>query len=320
VPQPGSAADLQSTYNERSTFYGDAISTMDQLVDVRDGNLPDEFMQYFHEEMHPHVVNSIRRSHDDMTAMASKVFPVYFPPDNQSPTSKARAERQERICYAYQDMGRYRGSLDSHQLSYVTNWWLVLCANAVQMVLPDYDRKMPFFHWRDPRTHLPPVGWTPYSEAPLNDTMFVYMDTVAHLKQKYPGSAQALGNRYSKSHALTTGWKSGGSSRSSAGGDDQTIVMVAEWYSDQTWMFATIEDRPLVLWEAAEGDKKFPGLCPVGHLSLYDPSSSQARSWLADQVSMQAAISRMFSQKLDGYDRMLWPPFFHTPLTHPNVR
>jgi hypothetical protein len=55
-------------------------------------------------------------------------------------------------------------------------------------------------------------------------------------------------------------------------------------------------------------------------MGLYSPQGAKGRSLFADQVSIQAAIARMFSQKLDFFDRTLYPMIFHTRLSGQTIR
>jgi hypothetical protein len=55
-------------------------------------------------------------------------------------------------------------------------------------------------------------------------------------------------------------------------------------------------------------------------MGLYSPSGAKGRSLFADQISIQAAMARMFSQKLDFYDRTLYPLIFHTRLMGQTLR
>jgi hypothetical protein len=305
------AADLQTVWQDRSMHFGVPHRTMDDLVGVYHGTLPSDYDDFFHPEMHVHVVNMIRLAWDDLATLAGKEFPLFVRPDNGTVAAKQRAEKLEQVGYGYNRAGRIAGSIHMKQLMKVLSWWLVGCANSVAMVLPDFKHKNPYFTFRDPRSHYPPTGWSPYTQAAPEDALFAYQLTIGELKQRYPESADSL-NTYRR-RVITT-------PAPGRNMEDNTLVWVGEYYHEDSWMVATLEDRAVLLTRSDSGDKGHPGVQPVVSLGLYSPDGAKGRSLFADQVSIQAAMARMFSQKLDYYDRSLYPLIFHTPLASKTIR
>ncbi|HXF73063.1 MAG TPA: hypothetical protein VNO79_10695 [Actinomycetota bacterium] len=301
---------VQGLWSDRAAVYGSALRDMDEIVGVYLGQLPDTFRDFFHEEMHPHVINMIRLSWDDLASLAGKVFPVFVRPDNDTPTAKERAERLEKIAYGYNDAGRIVGAIDAGLLSKVLAWWMVGVAEAVAMVLPDYERKTPFFTFRDPRTWYPPVGWSPYTQADTDDALFAYQLTIGELKRRYPERADEIDRVLARSYVTRAGF---------TGQADSSLVWVGEYYSEETWIVQTLTDRIVTLVRSDQGDRGHPGVQPVVGMRLYSPAV-RGRSIYSDQVSIQAAMARMFSQKLDYYDRTLYPMIFTTPLASKTIR
>lgn len=310
------AGDLKTLFSERAMYYAEDIKTMDELVGVYNGSLPPEFDEFFHEEQHIHLLNFIRLSWDDLAALAGKTFQLYVRPDNGTDTAKGRAEKQEQIGYGYNEAGRRAGGVEMDMLMKVLMWWLVGTANAVMMVLPDHERKTPFFTFRDPRTHLPPTGWNPYTQTKLTDSLFVYQMSVAELKARFPERAGEIG-RKANTTVIPLGYRG---AVTSTGGEDSRYIWVGEYYEENTWMTATLEDEVVTLIRSDRGDRGHPEVVPVMPMSLYNPDTSKGRSFFADQVSIQAAMARMFSQKLDYFDRSLYPIIFTTPLAGKNIR
>ena len=308
------AGDLQSLFSERAFYHAEDIKTMDELVGVYNGGLPPEFDEFFHEDQHVHLLNMIRLAWDDLAALAGKTFQLYVRPDRGGDAPAKRAEKQEQIGYGYNEAGRRAGGIEMDLLMKVLMWWLVGCANAVLMVLPDYERKTPFFTFRDPRTHLPPTGWNPYSQTKLTDSLFVYQMSVAELKARYPARADEIGRKATHS-VIPLGYRG---AVTSSGGDDSRYVWVGEYYEENVWLTATLEDEVVTLIEST--GRGHPGVVPVIPMGLYNPDTSKGRSIFADQVSLQAAMARMFSQKLDYFDRSLYPILFTTPLAGKNIR
>lgn len=306
-------SDLAVAWANRATYYGHDIRGMDDLVNVYNGTLPQEFADYFHPEMRVHVINMVRLAWDDLAALAGKEFLLYVQPDNDTSTAKDRAERQEQIGYGYNAAGRYAGGITMKALMKVVMWWLVGCANAVVMALPSYDKQTPFFTFRDPRTHFPPVGWSPWTQAAADDALFAYQMTVGELQARYPDSQVELSNLA----RLVFGSGNTSNSRDPS----TTLVWVGEYYHEDTWMVATLNgSHDVTLVRSDNGDPGHPGVQPVHAMALYQPEGAKGRSMFSDQVSIQAALARMFSQKLDFYDRTLYPTVFHTPLVGDTVK
>lgn len=302
---------IATLWSDRSSVYSGLIGEWDDLIGVYMGDLPSQYDDYFHEEMKPHVVNMIRLAWDDLAALAGKVFPIYVDPDNETPKAKERAEKQERIGYGYNEAGKICGSVDMSMLMKIVAWWIVGCAEAVMMVLPDYNKHTPFFTYRDPRTYLPPPGTSPFSQTPPADALFAYPMTVAEIKRRWPTRENEIDRAYSK--IISTGAGPLGKATES------TVVHIGEFYSEKTWQAVTIETPSITLERSDDGDRGHPGINPVVGMQLYS-AAARGRSMFSDQISVQAAMARMFSQKLDYADRNLYPIIFTTPLSDRQVR
>lgn len=304
-----SASDLKTLWTQRAMFYGDMHQTIDDLVGVYHGSLPSVYDEFFHEEQHVHIINMIRLAWDDLANLAGKEFPIYVSPDSDKAKAKKRAEKLEQIGYGYNRAGRLAGGVTMKALQKVLHWWLVGTGSAVLMTLPDYKNQTPYFTFRDPRTHYPPVGWTPWTQAAPADSLFAYQLSVAELKARYPERTDDISQLARRTIVL--GLPGG---RRGARDEDSTYLWCGEYYHQDCWMTATLEDQVVTLVRSDTGDRGHPGVQPALALSLYSPDGAKGRSIFADQVSIQAAMARMFSQKLDYYDRTLYPLIFTTPL------
>lgn len=310
------ASGLTTLFNERSIFYGLDHRAMDDIVGAYFGQLPDEFEDYFHEDMHVHLINMIRLSWDDLTTMAAKVFPIYVQADNDKPTAKARAEKLEQIAYGYNEAAQRVGGVSMKLLMSVLSWWMIGTANAVALCLPNYERKTPFFTFRDPRTFYPPVGWTPYVQSLPGDAMFAYQMTLGQLKRQFPEHADEIGSKLTKS---SYGYGGFNGYRGKANDDNQSFWVV-EYYEADTWITAVVGDQQVILNRSDTGDRGHPDVMPVVPMGMYSPAGSKGRSMFADQLSIQAAMARMFSQKLDYFDRTLYQMIFHTPVSGNTIK
>jgi hypothetical protein len=309
------ASDIKTLWSERMPFYAGVHNEIDTLVRVYEGILPPPFNDFFHEEMHLHIINMIRLAWDDLATLAGKEFPISVEGENDSATALQRAQKIERVGYGYNRAGRNAGGVTMKSLMKILMWWLVGTANAVGMTLPDYENHSPYFTFRDPRTHYPPVGWSPWNETRADDALFAYQKTVAQLKAEFPDRVGEIGSKTGITYHLGAP-----GSRSSKTDDDDRWVWVGEYYRDETWMTVTLEDQAVTLLRSDDGDRDHPGIQPVWAMSLYSGVNTKGRSLFADQVSIQAAMARMFSQKLDFFDRTLYPLIFTTPLAGKTVR
>jgi hypothetical protein len=306
-----SAEGLTQLFDERSLHFGEDHRVMDEVVGAYFGYLPAEFDDYFHEDMHVHLPNMIRLSWDDLTAMAGKVFPLYVMPDNDTPTAKNRAEHLEQIGYGYNEAGRKVGGISMQMLMKVAAWWQIGTANGVFLALPNYECKTPFFTFRDPRTAYFPIGWTPYSQAAPEDVLFAYQMTLGEIKRRYPDHAPELDSKLTKSRY--------GYGRDTAV-DDYTTFWFGEYYHEDTWIAATLTEDVVTVARSDTGDKGHPDVMPAVPYGSYSPQGAKGRSMYADQLSIQAAMARMFSQKLDYYDRTLYQMIFHTPVSGNTIK
>lgn len=305
-----SAEDLPGEWALRAAYFGDDHELMDKLVNLYYGGLPPEFDDYFDPEMHVHLVNMIRLAWDDLAALAGKVFPIYVRPDNEKPTARQRAEKQEQIAYGWNRAGQIVGGVSRDLLQKVVAWWMVGCANAVVMTLPDYKHKTPYYTFRDPRTHYPPIGWSPYTQAGADDALFAYQLSIGELKRRYPARNDEINQKLSR---MVSG-------RFTTSGNDSDAVWVGEYYHEDVWSVSTLTDNTVILEQSQSGDRGHPGVQPVTAMGLYTPVGAKGRSMFADQISIQAAMARMFSQKLDFFDRTLYPLVFHTRLAGQTIK
>lgn len=319
---PSSGIDLPSVFHSRAKYHGAKHAEQDKIIGVYFGDYPVEFEDYFSELDHIHVINMIRLGWDDLASMAGQEFPLYFPTENETNAQRDKAEKREKILYGYNAAGRRAGGMDMKGLAHTLGWYLVGCAEAVAQVDLDYARKTPFFDWRDPRTFYAPVGYTPWHQQELDGSLFATQMTLGELKRLFPDAAGNLDAKYGKSASSgrrNTSWV-GGPYDMAAPTEEETYCWVGEYYCKDYWLVATMDDdKVVVLLESQQGlDKGHPGLDPTVAYSLFAPTTP--RSPLADQVSLQAALSRMFSQKIDFYDRLLYPEVFHSPLVGKNIK
>ena len=288
---------LRAEVERRKAYYSSWNLMATEIVDARNGKLPARFNDYFPDELHRHDLNQLRLAHDDLTSICTFTFPIDVRPKNNSDVKEREAARVENVLNSYRDSGNLPHELLKKQLAF----WLTLVGDAVAIVMPDYERKSPYYHFRDPRHHLPPIGWGPWSPAPLDGTMFVYNESLAVLKMRYPDKAMTLENAFNK--------QSNGIQRS-----PNVVVEVVEYYSRDSWQVVALGEPSVPLVRSDQGDRGHPGVCPVHSFTMYDGDNPKGRPPLSDLISLQAAASRMLSQEIDYSDAILFPILAHTPM------
>lgn len=320
--QPSAPGDVHSIFHARAIAHGEKHALQDELISTYNGVIPTQYMDMFHEEQRIHIINMLRLSADDLAGMTGQELPVFFTAEDDTPAKKKKAEKREYICYGYNAAGQKNGGVNMAGLMHVLGHNLVLTGEAVACVFPDHRRKTPYMTHRDPRTHFAPIGWSPWGQSDLEGTMFAYQITLAEAKRRWPKAAGELNIAYTKrTFGANTGWNPTTHMRPAGYGriDEESIYLwIGEYYHSDAWYVCTMEDHVVTLLGTESGDRGHTDVCPVVGFAPYN--LEDPRSLLADQISLQVAQSRMFSQQLDYFDRSLYPPLFGTKLVGDKVR
>lgn len=294
--------DLQTLFTERERDREGLRQQITTMKSIWHGEIPAGFHDYFHPDTNRHILNFIRLAWGDLKNLAAKEFQVFIDPRKNSNAAHERAEKAEAACYAYGDHGLRCQGVDYKGLMNVLAWQICGFDVATGVVMADFENKMPFFSWRDPESHYPPIGYSPWKNPVLKDTMFVYDMKLGALCAQYPHLNGEIRGKY-----LSNIFGYGQTKRT-----EDSEVKVCEYYSDECWYLFILDDPGLVLFRSDEGDKNHPGVCPVVEFQA-SPGTSP-RSMFADQVGLQVAMSRLLSQGIDYHDQLLYGPLFHTPL------
>ena len=297
---PSSEQDLNALYRDRAKDKASLYSLYTEIEQATHGVRPARYNSLFHEDDIAVEFRSIHLAAMDLTGMTTKQFNVEVAPTGETKTRKEADEKVEKIAYAWNEGARNLGG-DSW-LDIMGEWarLQVLFLDACFMFLPDYETKTLFPMIRDPRNHYPPIGWTPLSIAPLNNTLIVYDTTLGQLRARYPASAGALNVQYTKSQ-----FGPGGSRIPS----DNTVCKVAEFYANEAWYVSTLGDRGVLLAASEDGDPGHPGVCPV--------VSSRRQGFepiFAGQLGLEVALQKVLSQEIQATDEMLHGPVTSSPI------
>lgn len=313
---PQAPGDLHNLFNRRAMHWAEKHSLFNMLISMYNGDIPPEYDDYFHKKQKRHTINMLRLAWDNTAWMAGQEWSVFFPPANDEPAKKRAAEKRENICYGYNMAGGRRGGITMRGLQLILGWYLAGLGEAVAMVGGDYRRKTPYFFWRDPRSHFPPEGYSPWEESDLNGDLFAYRIPLSLAMQRWEDKADELRMAYDKSVIAVNRSSTGYSEHrgfSDGYGIGDKYIWVGEYYRKEAWFVTTLEDKTVTLLESQEGfDKGHPGIVPTVSYSLFNPEMT--RSLLADQISLQVYASRLLSQQSDYADRSIYAPVFVSKL------
>ena len=298
---PGSERDLQAIYEKRKETRQGQINIMNEIDAAIHGQLPTKYNDLWGEEAVRLEIRLIKTADYTLRGAATKEFPIVVTPNGNGEKPRQAAERVEKIAYGWnngaslvggQEMDGVMSALALHQVRF---------SDGAMCIYPDYNRKLVFMHARDPRIHFPPLGWTPWSPQPLNDTMFVYDCTLGELKERYEGAAAQL----NESHAVSK-FGPGGSFIA----DDAQKIQVCEFFSRDAWYICTLGGKFSVqLVKSESGDRGHPGVCPVVAFTQLDPDPV-----FAGQLGLEAAMQKILAQEVESTDQTLHGPIFHSKL------
>lgn len=306
--KPTSPEDLHAIVGQRQLYYQSQHTLQQRMWNYYNGQMPDEFKDYFPDEMHIHKINTVRPAADDLTFMASKEFPIMVAPLKASQEGKRAAEKVENIAYGWNEASFNHHGTSLKQLMDIWMRNLILTGDAVGMVMPWYDQKLPYFTWRNPLSHLPPPGWSPFTGEELDDTVFYYPMTLKQLMLRYPDKESELRRNYTNTY-----YGAGIGRAAQKQDEEQIMVMVAEYYCKEAWYVSVVESKVTKLSGSESGDYGHPYCVPVFTMNVFNPQYTKGRSFLADQADLSPAMSRLVSQEIDYADHLLYGPIFTTP-------
>jgi hypothetical protein len=286
---------------------GELYGLYQEIDDALHGKRPKRYEKLWHEEDIPLEFRSIQLAAQDLTALATKIFNIEVAPTGQTEKAKKADEKVERIAYGWNEGSRNLGGPAWKSIMGEIARLEVCFADAVVGFLPDYPSNTLFATVKDPRLHFPPLGWSPLSINPLDNTLIVYKTTLGELKRRYDpkgdnGKSAALDKQYGRYIAV------GGTRNKTA--SDSTICTVGEFYGTEAWYVATLDDRGVVLLSSEQGvDKGHPGVCPWASMrqSGFDPL-------FAGQLGLEVAMQKVLSQEIQATDEMLHGPVSGTKL------
>lgn len=299
MDRPQKAQDLASVFHSRLESHSHRFSVMNEVEAAVHGRLPERYGPLFAEpEKEVRIeLRTIKTADQDLTALTAKVFPISVDPKTSAQENVKSAERVEKVAYGYNNGAALRMGPEMDAIMFQLAQHQVRFADGCLVAYPDYDKKLIFFHVVDPRNHLPPVGWSPYSPAPLDESMICYELPLGEVKRRFPGSMTQLDQVYQRSTFGPGGKRTP---------DDKMMVKFAMSLGTESWYASTVNgDKTVVLSQSEAGDRNHPGVCPITSFMQFgsDPL-------FTGQIGIEVALQKVMSQEIRGTEQMLTGPIF----------
>ena len=278
---------LQDEIGKRSWSKGQTAIT--RLVHLYEGELPQEFDQYFPTAEPRHVVNLTRLAWDDLATAVGTPPELRAEPRNNSDAEMKRTGLLEKIGYGYAQTAEPASRLFYWQLA----WWLIGTGRAVVVVKPDFEHQRPVMSLRDPRSAYPSAKKTVgRSIVEMEDIIFKY---------DIPGAvAHSMG--LAGSPAISR-FLPGSSTYGSTSEEDRHKVGVIEMIDDKRWLLVSEGGTVMT------GEHRL-GRVPAHMFQTFSVEKPWGLSQFEDQISLQVAISRLLSLKLAYTERLTYPVYW----------
>lgn len=250
------------------------------------------------------IAGFIRRSWRMFSRHVGKLPDIQVSSLSQKDKDKDRAERQENICFAYNDVWGQRFKMR------ILAQYLVGFGSVGSLVVPDPVSGYPMHLVEDPAHVLPGPGYASPDahrgvgswQAP-NDTL--------NLNQQAGGSLDDVIVRKTLTGRQLRRWYPNSATLQALIPDTQ-----AGWYSnheclqflDDTWWVTVLRSTGEVLSRAAHDT----GWCPGQFITASDITSPMGSSDLEQQIGLEIAFMRILDQKLALNDSVVWPWMFTT--------
>ena len=126
---------------------------VDEMCRLYEGEIPSRYQRLFPKNTPEHLVQVIPLAWDDLATQAGRLPDLRGEPRDLSKAEEKAAGLLEKIGFSYLRAAKPTGKLFMKDLA----WWLQL-GRAIALVTPDFDKQMPRFELRDPRTCYPGVA------------------------------------------------------------------------------------------------------------------------------------------------------------------
>ncbi len=264
--------ELQAAVEIRRASMVDELEDMRKLAMVYEGDLPEEYADFFPKNTPRHDVNFIGLAWDDLAQTVSRAPEIQVDPVTLSNPSVRKAAKLEKIVTGY--FGNAR-PFDSAFL-FQNAWSIVGFGKFVAIAVPDHKTNSPRFEARDPRNCFPGV----------KRRVGTYIDELSDL---------IFETTMLRSEAVRLGLAA---SHDKDGNTLNSQVVVYEYIDDKMWAQVGPDGQAT----AQHG----LGIIPAVYRSTFSPNQN-GKSQFKEQISLMVAVSRIITQKIAYLDRVIYP-------------
>lgn len=252
-------------------------SDLDEMAKLYEGEMPERYRKFFPKNSPELLAQVIPLAWSDLATQAGRLPDLRGEPRNMTSRELKAVGKLEKIGFSYLRAAKPTGKSFMWQLA----WWLQL-GRAVAIVTPDFEKQMPRFEVRDPRTCYPGIG------EMVNNTIVSLTDLIFKYELDIE-EARARGLANPKSY--------------DAYGKDEranTKVKVLEYLDHEKWCIVSEDGQSQQAYHSL-------GMVPGHVFQSFTPNNKAGHNRFRDQLTIQIAISRLISAKMAFADRLVHP-------------
>lgn len=247
---------------------------LDEMCGLYEGDMPKRYEEFFPTKSPTLFTQLIPLAWDDLATQVGRLPDLRGVPRDHTNREEKAAGLLERIGFYYLRCAAPTGKLFMKDLA----WWLQL-GRSVAIVTPDWEKQMPRFELRDPRTCYPGVAESVNNRiTKLSDLIFKYELSIHEARERGlapPEQPARFGQKE----------------------DTNQMVKVIEYIDDMKWCI--VSEFGL----SVEADHNL-GMVPGYVFGTFTPSKKAGHNRFRDQVTLQIGVARLLSAKMAFADRV----------------
>lgn len=288
---PPSVDDVLERRIKASSYWHEATSRFDDLIDAYHGNYQKLWPGEFRRGEAPKVANWIRLGWKRYSSMVGKVPSSHVRPSRIKRVSQSRADKIEKVLAHYDESSGMVGIMKQYA------WYLVGLGAGVLGVMPDKGLQGPRYVYKDPRTALPAPGVGSVSSStsgyamlskPTMDiasmpwVIFDEVQTVSALMDTFPSQIGRLSSIIDP--------------REDPFQPVEVLTMM-----DKNWWTVVVNQKMLVQVEHSLG------FVPFKYTTMAVPDQLGGESMFEQNIGLVLAYMRTLNQKLAYNENIVWP-------------
>ena len=247
---------------------------IEEMAALYEGVLPARYKQFFPKNTPEHLVQVIPLAWDDLATQAGRLPDLRGEPRDMTQRELKAVGLLEKIGFNYLRNAKPTGKLFMKDLA----WWLQL-GRAVAIVTPDFNKQMPRFEIRDPRTCYPGIAEMANNRiVELSDLIFKYEIGIEEARNRGLANPKNV-NSFGKDERA------------------DTKVKILEYIDDFKWCLVSEDGQSQVAYHNL-------GDVPGHVFGSYTPNKKAGHNRFRDQLTLAVSISRLISAKMAFADRV----------------